>query len=153
MYTEPTRSGWHSGIVSLVRFAAWIPATRATASTSPLLTSRLAMAAVVSAAMKTLHRATARRCVGSFGVTSTMRARPIGSRWEKARSLIWSSTLVIPVPPRTTPDSTRVYRPRVDHFEGGAGNGLQLVQVGVVPARVRCTLEEPVAAVVRDDQS
>src|SRR5262245_16606158 len=88
MATEPTRSGWHRGMVSAVRFAAWIPATRATASTSPLVTSRLATATVVSGRMKTLHRAVARRWDGSFGVTSTMRARPNGSRWVK----VWSDT-------------------------------------------------------------
>src|SRR6478609_1856897 len=86
--TEPTRSGWHSGIMSDVRLAAWMPATRATDSTSPFLISRLAIAAVVSARMNTLHRATARRWVGSLGVTSTIRARPSGSRWVKERSLI-----------------------------------------------------------------
>ena len=32
--------------------------------------------------------AVARRWVGSFGVTSTMRARPSGSRWVK----VWSDT-------------------------------------------------------------
>src|SRR3954471_11013878 len=88
MRTAPTSSGWHSGIMSEVRFAAWMPATRATDSTSPFLISRLAMAAVVSARMNTLHRATARRWVGSLGVTSTIRARPSGSRWVKERSLI-----------------------------------------------------------------
>src|SRR3954471_17493687 len=153
MCTEPTSNGWHSGMTSLVRLAACMPATRATASTSPLFTSRLAMAAVVSAAMKTLHRATARRCVGSFGVTSTMRARPIGSRWEKARSLIWSPTLLIPAVPRSTRRSAGLHGPGVDHFEGGARYGFQLVQVVVVPPRIRRSLEEPVAAVVGDDQS
>ena len=38
------------------------------------------------AARTGLTRATARRCVGSFGVTSTMRALPCSSRWV---SLIW----------------------------------------------------------------
>ena len=75
-------------MVSDVRLAAWMPATRATASTSPFLTSRLAMATVVSGVMNTLQRATARRCVGSFGVTSTIRARPKGSRWLNR----WSDT-------------------------------------------------------------
>src|SRR3954465_4960609 len=63
-----------------------MPATRATASTSPLLTSRFAMADVVSGCMKTLQRAPALRCDGSLGVTSTMRARPSGSRWVNSRS-------------------------------------------------------------------
>ena len=35
----------------------------------------------VSGSMCTRHRATARRCVGSLEVTSTIRARPSGSRW------------------------------------------------------------------------
>src|SRR3954468_24442789 len=130
-----------------------MPATRATANTSPLLTSRLAMAAVVAAAMKTLHRATARRCVGSFGVTSTMRARPIGSRWEKGRSLIWSPTLVNPAGFGSTRRSAGLHGPGVDDLEGGAGYGLELVQVVVVPPGIRGSLEEPVAPVVGDDQS
>src|SRR3954464_15090494 len=88
MYTEPTRSGWHSGIRSAARLAAWIPATRATASTSPFVTALDATLADVSGCMYTRHRATARRWVGSFGVTSTIRARPRGSRWVK----VWSDT-------------------------------------------------------------
>ena len=40
--TDPTSSGWHSGIRSGVRLAAWMPATRATASTSPLVMAPLA---------------------------------------------------------------------------------------------------------------
>ena len=35
--TDPTSSGWHSGSRFGVCLAAWIPATRATASTSPLV--------------------------------------------------------------------------------------------------------------------
>ena len=46
----------------------------------------LATLAVVSGAIITLHRASARRCVGSFGVTSTMRAPPSGSRCVRLRS-------------------------------------------------------------------
>ncbi len=53
--------------MSAVRLAAWMPAMRATASTSPFFTSRLAIAAVVSGFINTLHCATARRWVGSFG--------------------------------------------------------------------------------------
>src|SRR5437764_8445228 len=63
-----------------------MPATRATLSTSPLLTALEAIIAVVSGFMNTLHRAIARRWVGSFGVTSTIRARPNGSRWVKPLS-------------------------------------------------------------------
>src|SRR3954451_21910007 len=71
---------------SAARLAAWIPATRATASTSPLLTALDATLAEVSGCMYTRQRATARRWVGSFGVTSTIRARPRGSRCVRPRS-------------------------------------------------------------------
>src|SRR5947209_1060086 len=71
---------------SAVRLAAWMPATRATLRTSPLLTALEAIIAVVSGFMNTLQRAMARRWVGSLGVTSTMRARPSGSRWVKPLS-------------------------------------------------------------------
>src|SRR3954453_5138754 len=86
--TAPTSSGWHSGIISAVRLAAWIPATRATAKTSPLVTSRLATPMVVPGFMNPFPRPPPRRWVGSFGVTSTIRARPSGSRWVK----VWSDT-------------------------------------------------------------
>ena len=69
-----------------VCLAAWIPATRATASTSPLVTALDATLADVWGCMKTRQRATARRWVGSLGVTSTIRARPSGSRWVRPRS-------------------------------------------------------------------
>src|SRR3954453_16881868 len=48
----------------------------------------LATSEVVSGCMKTLPRAMARRWVASLGVTSTMRARPSGSRWVRPRSLM-----------------------------------------------------------------
>ena len=99
----------HSGMVSLVRLAAWMPATPAAARTSPLLTSRLAMADVVAGFMNTLQRATARRWVGSFGVTSTIRARPSGSRWVKERSLMSTSSVVGGLRP---PDGVRYPFPR-----------------------------------------
>src|SRR5262249_21346898 len=57
-----------------------MPATRATARTSPFVIAPDAMADAVSASMYTRHRATARRWLGSLAVTSTMRARPRGSR-------------------------------------------------------------------------
>src|SRR4051795_2053736 len=68
------------------RLAAWIPATRATASTSPLVTAPRATSEEVSGCMYTRPLATARRWVGSLGVTSTIRARPSGSRWVSPRS-------------------------------------------------------------------
>ena len=78
-----------------MRLAAWMPAIRATASTSPFFTSRLAIAIVVSGFMNTLQRATARRWVGSLGVTSTIRAWPSGSRWVNCRSLIVATVVRI----------------------------------------------------------
>ena len=84
---SPTSSGWHSGIRSGVRLAAWMPATRATASTSPLVIG----APGDQRRGLGLHVApgSGRRPgggVGSLGVTSTMRARPSGSRWVRPRS-------------------------------------------------------------------
>src|SRR5947209_12087089 len=85
---DPTSSGWHSGIRFGVCLAAWMPATRATARTSPLVSELLATIDVVSGFIITLHRASARRWVASLGVTSTMRARPRGSTWVRPRSLM-----------------------------------------------------------------
>ena len=87
-WTAPTRSGWHIGTRSAVRLAAWMPATRAAASTSPLVMALLATWAVVSGFMATLHRANALRWVASFGETSTIRVPLKGSRWLRLRSLI-----------------------------------------------------------------
>src|SRR5580692_1031242 len=63
-----------------------MPAIRAAASTSPLVMALLATKVVVSGNIETRHRAKARRCVGSRGVTSTMRAPPSGSRLASMRS-------------------------------------------------------------------
>ena len=54
-------SGWHSGISSSVRLAAWMPAIRAVPSTSPFGASPAATAAAVSGVMGTTACATARR--------------------------------------------------------------------------------------------
>ena len=86
------------GMRSGVRLAAWMPAIRAAPSTSPLVMALLATLAVVSGAIMTLHRASARRCVGSFGVTSTMRAPPKGSRCVKLRSITAGSLRYQDVP-------------------------------------------------------
>src|SRR5438874_1246406 len=56
-----------------------MPATRATANTSPLVIAPEAMADTVLGSMYTRHRATARRCVASLEVTSTIGARRGGS--------------------------------------------------------------------------
>src|SRR5688572_29505119 len=150
--------------MSDVRLAAWMPATRATDNTSPFFTSRLAIASIVAGWANTLQRATARRCDGSFGVTSTMRARPSGSRWLNVRSLIRDATLLNQPRPRGYPTRTvdeqacqtsgsRLDGTGVHHLERRSGDRLQLREIVVVPARMRAALEEPVAAVVGHDQA
>ena len=54
-------SGWQSGISSQVRFAAWMPATWATANTSPFFTPPLRMASTVSGLQRSVASATAVR--------------------------------------------------------------------------------------------
>src|SRR6478752_7256884 len=70
-----------------VCLAAWIPATRATARTSPLVIAPEAIFDAVAGSMVTRHRATARRCEGSLAVTSTIRARPSGSRCVNSEAI------------------------------------------------------------------
>jgi len=62
--------------------AAWIPATRAVPSTSPLWIAFDAIDAVVSGSIETRHRAIARRGETSEGPTSLTNGVPIGSRWS-----------------------------------------------------------------------
>ena len=81
--TKVSGSGWQSGISSLVRLAAWIPASRAVPRTSPFGASPAATAAAVWADMRTSARATARRSVTSLPATSTIRARPDSSRCDR----------------------------------------------------------------------
>src|SRR5438034_3339391 len=65
-----------------VRFAAMIPATRATCSASPLgVPSRTAF--TVSGAMRTTHSAVASRTVAILSATSTIRAAPFSSTCVK----------------------------------------------------------------------
>ena len=71
---------WQSGIHSSVRLAAWIAASRAVASTSPLGSEPAEIRASVSGAIRTSPRATQTRRVTGFSETSTMRARPFASR-------------------------------------------------------------------------
>src|SRR5262245_51079749 len=79
-------SGWQRGMRSAVRLAPMMPARRATASTSPFGIAPAAMSASVSARRRTSARATASRAVTAFADTSTMRARPRPSRWERRRA-------------------------------------------------------------------
>lgn len=70
-----------SGSREGVDLAAWMPAMRATASTSPFGTVPSRRAVITSALQRTKPRAVAVRTVGCFAVTSTMCARPPASRW------------------------------------------------------------------------
>ena len=74
---------WASGSSSGVFFAAWIPATRATARTSPFGTAPSRRRATTSGEQRTVPVAVAARTVGCFSVTSTIRALPASSRWVK----------------------------------------------------------------------
>jgi hypothetical protein len=62
-----------------VFFAAIIPASRATASTSPFFSELFLIASRVIADILIAPVATATRADGSFELTSTIRARPLSS--------------------------------------------------------------------------
>ncbi len=81
--TEVKASGWHNGISSAVRFAAMIPARRATASTSPLPISPAWIRARVSGFITTRAPAMATRSVSALSETSTIWARPSRSVWRQ----------------------------------------------------------------------
>src|SRR6188472_738895 len=81
--TTVSARGWQSGISSPVRFAAWIPAIRATVSASPFGSVR--SRAAVDASMATRPRATARRRETGLAPTSTIRTSPVASStWESS---------------------------------------------------------------------
>src|SRR3954466_9712087 len=74
-------SGWQSGISSLVRFAAWMPASLAVTSASPFGSE--ASCPTVSGATRTTARATARRRGRRLSPGATHRPRhraPAGER-------------------------------------------------------------------------
>src|SRR5277367_6596422 len=80
--TKLRGSGWHMGMSVEVCFAAWMPAKRATSRGLPLgLAGR---AARTSAESSTKAEAEASRRVEDFWLTSTMWARPEGSKWLRA---------------------------------------------------------------------
>ena len=64
-----------------MRLAAWIPAIRATAATSPFGASPAATLAAASGDIRTTARARAQRSVSALALTSTIVARPAASRW------------------------------------------------------------------------
>ena len=69
-------SGWHSGSHSGVRFAAAIPATRATASTSPFGSFPASSIDSVSGRIDTNPDAVAVRTVSGLALTSIISTRP-----------------------------------------------------------------------------
>src|SRR5438552_3182898 len=72
-------SGCASGMSSLVRFAAMVPARGAAASTSPFGIAPSRTSASVEGETRSKPRATARRSVTAFAPTSTIRAAPLES--------------------------------------------------------------------------
>ena len=79
--------GWHKGISSQVRLAAWIAAIRATANTSPFGVSPRRMKPRVATSIWIVPWACASRKVGGRSPTSTMRTSPLLLRWLRLRSL------------------------------------------------------------------
>src|SRR5690242_10316105 len=108
-----------------------MPATRATASTSPFVMAPAAIFDAVSGSIITRQRATVRRCDGSFAVTSTMRARPSGSRCVNSDGVTAAQSRG---PPARTP------RPR--------GRTRRARQSRHVEPRVRAITSRPEADVV-----
>ena len=80
--------GWHMGISSQLCLAAWMPATWATASTSPFFKVPSLMFCNVSGAMWISPAATARRWVTAFSVTSTILARPCSLKWVNSAMVV-----------------------------------------------------------------
>src|SRR6478736_2268153 len=66
-------------MISAVRFAAMMPARRATCNGSPFFTARERIARAAAAFIRTSPSATASRTVSGLAPTSTMRARPCSS--------------------------------------------------------------------------
>jgi len=78
--TRVRGSGWHSGISSAVRLAAWMAAMRAMPRTSPLSAEPSRIRARVAGRIRIAPAATAMRRVAGLSPTSTMWARPPASK-------------------------------------------------------------------------
>lgn len=74
--TAESGSGWHRGRILDVSFAAWIPATVATAGTSPFAIRPSRIPSHAFAERRTQASATASRDVGAFPDTSAIRTDP-----------------------------------------------------------------------------
>jgi hypothetical protein len=79
--TPCSAMGWHSGIRSGVRLAPMMPATRATASASPLGSASRRSSEMTSAVVCTVPAASADRTDTDLAETSTIRAAPDESTW------------------------------------------------------------------------
>src|SRR6516162_2799796 len=77
-----------------------MPATWATASTSPLRAAPVVISLRVAGARTTSPRATASHAVSGFSPTSTIRARPRRSRCVSRRGRRSMDTLLVPAPVR-----------------------------------------------------
>ena len=90
---SPIRTGWHRGIKLGVCLAAIMPASWATARTSPFAILPFFNRSRVEACILTVPLATASRLVSGLPVTSTIRGRP-------EASICVSSSIVNPLPGR-----------------------------------------------------
>ncbi len=79
--TPEIASGWHSGISAGVCLAPMIPASRATASVSPLGTPAPRSSSITAGETSTRPDAVAVRAVTALPETSTIRAAPRSSTW------------------------------------------------------------------------
>src|SRR5690606_6170660 len=83
--TCDSASGWQSGIRSAVRFAAWMPAMRATSSGLPFFAAPDATSRRAAADTRMNASAVASRTVGGFSPTSTIRTAPAASTCVSVR--------------------------------------------------------------------
>src|SRR5690554_248162 len=81
MATLESERAWQRGISSWVRLAAWMPAMRAVASTSPLGRPPSASSARVSGCIRMRPEALASRRLSGLSATSTIWASPRALRW------------------------------------------------------------------------
>jgi len=79
--TRVIGNGWHNGISSAVRLAAWIAAMRAMPITSPFFASPRSISDNVAGSMRITPLARAMRWVSALAETSTMWAWPWWSKW------------------------------------------------------------------------
>src|SRR5580765_8003036 len=79
--TDVSASGWHSGMRSEVRLAAWMPAMRAISMGLPFFARPFATSRRAADDTRMNSTAVARRSVTGLSPTSTMRTLPLESTW------------------------------------------------------------------------